>query len=90
MLSRGHPSPGWFGYLQGYVRGNLIVQMANSPPRDEKIETIFPKMLDGNDERYYYVRPGQPIGEEKEKFATQTMKDIYCYIKVNYTWRVCK
>ncbi len=79
MLAADHP-PGWDAYLRGYVGAEMHIKMGDAEIDNDAVRSVGLKLLNDEGDRYYFVRPVQPMGGRK--FLSRELKDVYCLIKV--------
>ncbi len=68
---------GWVQQLNGYARADMV--FCNAADSGSPVKSVFLKLLNSSDDKYYYIRPGQCLSENK--FRTDTLQLAYLFIK---------
>ncbi len=81
MLWTGQQPEGWFKYMQNYVSVDRPVTLSadGRDTEEELIHTVLLKILNCSEDRYYYVCPGQQMGDTK--FHSESIKRAYIHMK---------
>ena len=79
MLNKNGPR-GWFKHLTNYTKCDMVLEdVIGDIHGRNKLNRVLLKILNTDTERYYYIRPGHPIGTEK--FISEGSKWEYIYVK---------
>ena len=79
MMQENSPK-GWFKHLTNYSKCDMVLEDVIEDVQERGVlNKVLLKILNTDSDRYYYIRPGHPIGAEK--FSTEGMKRIYIYVK---------
>ena len=79
MLQEDSPR-GWFKNLTNYTKCDLILDDVIGDVQERRmLNRVLLKILNADAGRYYYIRPGHPIGSEK--FKSDYIKREYIFIK---------